>query len=84
MTVFDIRKTFDDPNVTIIVGDLRKIEDCRNAVAGQDVVIHVASPHASVTNKDLLYGVNVDGTNNILNAAADAGVKRFVFTSSAR
>jgi hypothetical protein len=47
-----------------------------------DAVIHTASPHfnlpAAIHDK-----VNVQGTKNLLKASQDAGVKAFVYTSSA-
>ncbi|KAF2467529.1 uncharacterized protein BDR25DRAFT_266984 [Lindgomyces ingoldianus] len=47
-----------------------------------DAIIHTASPHFNAKN-DIHYRVNVDGTKNLLKAAQDAGVKAFVYTSSA-
>jgi sterol-4alpha-carboxylate 3-dehydrogenase (decarboxylating) len=51
-----------------------------------DVVIHTASPvaHGAVKMKeDVMRKVNVDGTNVLLKAAKESGVKAFVYTSSA-
>ena len=49
-----------------------------------DVVIHTASALPTLQkNKELIWRVNVDGTNNLLKAAQESGVKAFVYTSSA-
>jgi len=56
------------------------------AVAGQDVVYHLAAKTSvpeSVAKPDAYWRTNVEGTLTILKAAADAGVRRVVFTSSA-
>jgi UDP-glucose 4-epimerase len=58
----------------------------RAAVARQDVVYHLAAKTSvpeSVTKPDEYWRTNVGGTLNILKAAADAGVRRVVFASSA-
>ncbi|KAI9740290.1 MAG: erg26, C-3 sterol dehydrogenase [Cirrosporium novae-zelandiae] len=48
-----------------------------------NVVIHTASPRHNEPRKELLRKVNIDGTTNLLEAAGAAGVKAFVYTSSA-
>lgn len=49
-----------------------------------DVVIHTASPQAAdhTNNKDLFKRVNVDGTESVIRACQEAGVKALVYTSS--
>ncbi|KAL1305717.1 hypothetical protein AAFC00_007304 [Neodothiora populina] len=47
-----------------------------------DVVIHTASPRFDSPHP-IMYKVNVDGTKNLLKIAQEAGVKAFVYTSSA-
>lgn len=83
VSIFDLRCGLSDDRVTFIQGDLTKMDDCSRAVIGKDAVIHVASPHASCQNRKILDNVNVLGTQNILNASANAGIKKFVYTSSA-
>ena len=56
------------------------------AVEHQDVVYHLAAKTSvpeSVANPRAYWTTNVEGTVNVLLAAADAGVRRFVFVSSA-
>jgi sterol-4alpha-carboxylate 3-dehydrogenase (decarboxylating) len=48
-----------------------------------DAIIHTASPVAFGIPQSIMYKVNVDGTSNLLKVAQDAGVKAFVYTSSA-
>jgi len=48
-----------------------------------DVIIHTASAMIKdQAKKDLVWKVNVEGTNNLLKAAQENGVKAFVYTSS--
>ena len=54
--------------------------------AGRDVVFHcaTASPSAAnALNEDLMYAVNVRGTEHVVAACKAAGVPRLVYTSSA-
>ncbi len=72
-------------NFTLLVGDIRKPEDCRKAVEGVDIILHQAalgsvprSIHDPVTTNE----VNIAGFLNMLVAARDAGIKRFVYAAS--
>ncbi len=69
----------------LLEGDIRDGETVRRAVEGCDVVLHQAaipSVARSVADPLTSHGVNVDGTLNLLLAARDLGVKRFVMASS--
>src|SRR6266536_1841165 len=68
----------------LVAADLTRDEGWAEAVEGCDYVMHVASPFPSHTPKsdDELIRPAVDGTLRVLRAAADAGVKRVVLTSS--
>ncbi|MFA5863236.1 MAG: SDR family oxidoreductase [Phycisphaerae bacterium] len=71
--------------IELIEGDIRKPEDCKKAVQGVAVVFHEAaipSVPKSVEDPGLSHQSNVDGTFNMLMAARDAGVKRFVYAAS--
>lgn len=48
-----------------------------------NVVLHTASPHFNINNKEVMYRVNVEGTRTLLKIAQETGVKAFVYTSSA-
>jgi UDP-N-acetylglucosamine 4-epimerase len=68
-----------------IEGDIRQTEDCRRACAGVDYVLHQAalgSVPRSIEDPLRSHASNVDGFLNMLVAARDAGVKRFVYASS--
>ena len=65
--------------------DLRDLDACRRACAGATAVLHQAalgSVPRSVADPLTTHAVNVDGTVNLLVAARDAGVGRFVYASS--
>ena len=76
-----------DPNdgLPFIEGDLRDSQAVAEACQGIDAVLHIAALHGrawSEVGDDVGFEVNVIGTKNILEGAAQAGVKRVVFTSS--
>ncbi|MCB9730076.1 MAG: NAD-dependent epimerase/dehydratase family protein [Deltaproteobacteria bacterium] len=56
----------------------------RDAVAGAEVVFHVASlVHTRQSSADTVWAVNHRGTQNVISACRDAGVRRLVHVSSA-
>jgi nucleoside-diphosphate-sugar epimerase len=73
-----------DPSRGIVAGDVAKAGDWQAAVAGADVVIHTAAIVSNAYSLDESWRVNVLGTHNALDAAAAAGVRRFVHISSVR
>jgi len=65
------------------VGDLSAPETIRPALAGCDAVVHVAADYRLwIPDPDAMYRANVDGTRELLRLAREAGVPRFVYTSS--
>ena len=69
----------------LIVGDIRELEDCQKAIVGVEYVLHEAalgSVPRSIKDPVTSNAVNVSGFLNMLVAARDAGVKRFVFAAS--
>jgi len=71
--------------LTIIEGDIRNINDCKKAVEGADYVFHQAalgSVPRSIDDPITTNEVNVSGFLNVLVAAKDAGVTRFIFAAS--
>ena len=72
-------------DVTVIRGDICDWDTVRRAMEGVDYVHHhaaVVSVVRSVDDPQRTSEVNIDGTLNLLVAARDAGVKRFVFAGS--
>ena len=64
-------------------GDLGDPASLRRAVQGARTVFHVAADYRLWTRRpEELYRTNVEGTRAVLQAAADAGVRRVVYTSS--
>ena len=69
--------------VEIVEGDLCVPASLRRAVAGVTTLFHVAADYRLwARDPQELYRANVDGTRAILAAAADAGVRRVVHTST--
>jgi nucleoside-diphosphate-sugar epimerase len=71
--------------VDLIEGDIRDTETCRKALRGVDYVLHQAalpSVPRSIEEPLLAHDINVNGTLNLLVAAVEAKVGRFVFASS--
>src|SRR2546430_3399661 len=63
-------------------GDVRDADRVGELVAGADVVVHAAAALPIQASRDSIRSVNVAGTENVLRAARDAGVRRVVFISS--
>src|ERR1019366_1585913 len=67
----------------IAVGDLTVAASLQRALAECDAPFHVADDYRlGVRDPSPLYQTNVEGTRNLLTAAADSGVKKIVYTSS--
>ena len=70
--------------VEAVQGDVLSYPTLERAFQGADVVFHVAGVNKMcLPDATEMYRVNVEGTRNVLRAAADAGVGRIVYTSSA-
>ncbi len=70
-------------DVELAPGDLRDGDSLKRAVAGCTALFHVAADYRLwVPDPETMYAVNVDGTRNLLAAAAAAGVTRVVHTST--
>lgn len=66
------------------IGDVMDSNSLRDAMEGVDWVFHVAAVADYWRNDpERIYQVNVDGTRHVLQAAAELGVRRVIFTSSA-
>lgn len=72
-------------NFTFIKGDIRNLQDCHQACKGVDYVLHQAalgSVPRSIEDPIATNQANIDGFLNMLVAARDANVKRFVYAAS--
>jgi nucleoside-diphosphate-sugar epimerase len=81
------RKNIDEilSDIELIEGDIRDAEVCRRACGGVEVVLHEAAvPSVPRSMKDprTSFEANVVGTHNMLLAAREAGVRRFVLAAS--
>ncbi len=73
----------DDLNVTRFLGDIWDNDTLRDAMAGVDDVYYcVVDTRGWLRDPAPLFRTNVDGTRNVLEVAKDAGLHRFIFTSS--
>ena len=86
--VLDVRPVvIDHPELRVFVGDLRLEDDVRRACEGVGTVFHTASVMtltgvARRAERERAHAVNAGGTRNLLRACREAGVARFVYTSS--
>ncbi|MBU3658830.1 MAG: SDR family oxidoreductase [Flavobacteriales bacterium] len=81
----NIAHLMDSPLFTLIEGDIRNLEDCKKAVEGADLVLHLAalgSVPRSIADPITTNDINIGGTLNMLVASRDAGIKRFVYAAS--
>ena len=79
----------DHPRLETVVGDICDTEAVAAAVNGVDTIFHTAALIELMGGKSVTeeyrkrsFGVNVEGTKNLVHAAQKAGVKRFVYTAS--
>lgn len=75
----------DRENYTFIKGDIRDLDTCKKACEGVTYVLNQAawgSVPRSIEMPLLYEEINIRGTLNMMEAARQAGVKKFVFASS--
>lgn len=75
----------DHPKFTLIEGDIRNLSDCQKACERVDYILHQAalgSVPRSINDPITSNDVNVSGFLNMLVAARDAKVKRFIYAAS--
>lgn len=81
----NLKDFLNQKNFHLIEGDIRNLEDCQQAVKGVDYILHQAalgSVPRSLNDPITTNDVNVSGFLNMLVAARDAKVKRFVYAAS--
>lgn len=75
--------SLEDKGLQVCRGDLCLASSLDAAVAGCDVVFHVAAQYSLwVPDVRVMYQTNVEGTRRLLEAALKHGVKKVVYTSS--
>lgn len=82
---YNISSFLEHPNFSLIEGDIRDLDTCHKACDGQDFVLHQAalgSVPRSINDPITTNDVNVSGFLNMLVAARDAKVQRFVYAAS--
>ena len=75
----------NNPNYTFIKGDIRDLDTCMKACEGVDYVLNQAawgSVPRSIEMPLLYEEINIRGTLNMMEAARQNGVKKFVYASS--
>ena len=83
-----VRPTSDVDNladlpVELVLGDVRHRPTIDRAIKGCEAVFHVAADYRLwVPERDVMFESNVTGTRNVMEAAAETGVPRIVYTSS--
>lgn len=81
----DMRIALNHPKVRFQIGDVRNFESVSRAMVGVDFVFHAAAlkqvPSCEFFPMEAVL-TNVNGTENVLNAAIDIGVKRVVLLST--
>lgn len=81
----NIEPFLTNPNFILIEGDIRDLETCKKAVKNQEYVLHQAalgSVPRSINDPATTNEVNISGFLNMLIAARDAGVIRFIYAAS--
>jgi nucleoside-diphosphate-sugar epimerase len=81
------RGLFDDElkahGATLLSGSVTDPDDVQRAIAGSELVYHLASPFGDIMQADTVYwDTEVNGTRNVLEAAARHGVRRVVHCST--
>ena len=70
------------PNVELAIGDITQPTSLTAAMRGIDTVFHLAARIGDWGPEREFVAINVDGTRNVLRAAAEQGVRRVVVVSS--
>lgn len=81
----NISEFLANPKFSFINGDIRNPEDCQKAAEGIEIILHQAalgSVPRSINDPKTTNDVNITGFLNMLIAARDQGVQRFVYAAS--
>lgn len=81
----NIGHLLSNPHFFLIEGDIRNLETCKKSCEGVEMVLHQAalgSVPRSIGDPITTNEVNVGGFLNMLVAARDSGVRRFIYAAS--
>ena len=77
------RRNLEGIACAVVTGDLTDPASLRGAVAGCETIMHVAADYRLwVPDPEAINRVNIEGSVNLFRAAAEAGTRRMVYTSS--
>ena len=82
---YNIAPFANNPAFRLIKGDIRDLDCCRKAACQMDYILHEAargSVPRSIKDPATTFDVNATGFSNIITAAQEAGVKKFIYASS--
>ncbi|MBS0394374.1 MAG: NAD-dependent epimerase/dehydratase family protein [Proteobacteria bacterium] len=84
-TLANVEASLKDPRVTLLRDDIRDVAAVRRAMAGIDAVVHMATLRITACAAEPREALEVmcDGSFNVLEAAQQANVKKFVTASTA-
>lgn len=81
----NIGEFLENPKFELIKGDIKDLNDCKRACNGIDYVLHhaaIVSVPESLNDPKSTNDTNINGTLNLLIAAKEENIKRFVYASS--
>jgi UDP-glucose 4-epimerase len=81
----NIQKHLASGRAKLYTIDIRDYPGTREAISGSEIVYHLAAQSnvmGAVSDMDYSFTTNVTGTFNVLKAAAEAGARRLIFSSS--
>ena len=81
----DMRRLYGNTKIKFYLGDVRNIDSVRNAVYGVDYIFHAAAlkqvPSCEFFPMEAVR-TNIEGTDNVLNAGIEAGVRKIICLST--
>jgi nucleoside-diphosphate-sugar epimerase len=72
----------EDVGARSLVGDICDLEFLKQAARGHDTVFHVAAKAGIWGDRESYYSVNVQGTDNVIEACLANGIRTLVYTST--
>jgi nucleoside-diphosphate-sugar epimerase len=81
--ILDVADADDRPReVSFVRGDIRDAQHVAAAVQGVEVIYHCVAQVPLAKDKALFHDVNVNGTENLLRSALQAGCRKVIYVSS--